>query len=165
MFADTISFKKTLYIDAPAAIVFDFWSDFRNFPKFVWLIERVDIIDDTKSRWIIKAPLGKKVEFKSEIKELVPSESIIWESRHYAVDSGGNIKFTESGRGTRVQLLFSYSIKAHWVHRLAKVMNRLGFPSASFDDGLRKIKRQIERDQSKTQKNSPRSIRANNHNG
>ncbi len=145
MAIDTISFTKTLYIRAPVSAVFGFWSDFRNFPDFIWLIEKVYILDERRSRWVVKAPLGKKVEFDSQITELVEGESIVWRSHHYAVDSQGEIEFADDDGRTQVQLIFSYSIKLHWVHKLAKVMNRLGFPSATFDEGLKKIKNQIER--------------------
>jgi len=141
---DSISFKKLLIVDAPASEVFEFWSEFRNFPKFIWLIESVEILDKRRSRWIVKAPLGKKVTFDSEITEFIKNNSIVWESHHYAVDSWGDIKFTEYHNGTRVDIMFGYAIKHSWVHRLAKIMNRLGFPSMTFDEGLSKIKDEIE---------------------
>lgn len=157
MSVDTINIKKTIFINAPVGAVFRFWSDFRNFPSFIWLIERVEILDQTRSRWVIKAPLGKKVDFNSQITELIEDKSLIWESRHFAVDSRGDIKFTEHGHGTHVQLVFSYSIKLGWVHRIAKMMHRLGFPSVSFDEGLRKIKKEIERNQMLALKGDERS--------
>jgi uncharacterized membrane protein len=144
MSIDTISFSKTLYIKAPVNAVFGFWSDFRNFPDFIWLIERVSILDETRSRWVVKAPMGKKVEFDSQITKLVEDESIVWRSSHYAVDSQGEITFSDNDDETRVQLVFSYSIKLRWVHKLAKAMNRLGFPSVTFDEGLKRIKNKIE---------------------
>lgn len=144
MAIDTISFRKTLCINAPVSAVFGFWSDFRNFPNFIWLVERVNILDEKRSRWVIKAPLGKKVEFDSQIIELTEGQSIVWRSRHHAVDSQGEIRFIESEGHTRVQLVFSYCIKLRYVHKLAKVMNKLGFPSATFDEGLRRIKYEVE---------------------
>lgn len=141
---DTISVRKTLCINAPVSTVFEFWTDFRNFPNFIWLVERVHILDDKRSRWVIKAPLGKQVEFDSQITELIEGRSIVWRSRHYAFDSQGKITFIENDGYTRVQVVFSYCIKLHWVHKLAKMMNRLGFPSATFDEGLLRIKNQVE---------------------
>jgi uncharacterized membrane protein len=141
---DTISFTKSLYVHAPVNQVFEFWSDFRNFPNFIWLVEEVHILDEMRSRWVIRAPLGRKVEFDSQITELIEGQSIVWRSQHYAVDSQGEIKFAGNDGYTRVQLVFSYSIKLHWVHKLANMMNRLGFPSATFDEGLKRIKGQIE---------------------
>lgn len=145
MSIDTISFTKTLYIKAPVNAVFGFWSDFRNFPGFIWIVESVSILDESRSRWVVKAPMGRKVEFDSQITKLVEDASIVWRSGHYAVDSQGEITFSDNDGRTRVQLVFSYSIKLRWVHKLAKVMNRLGFPSVTFDEGLKRIKNQIER--------------------
>ena len=88
--------------------------------------------------------MGKTVEFESQITKLVDNKCIVWHSRHYAVDSQGEITFNDREGETRVQLVFSYTIKLRWVHKLAKVMNRLGFPSVTFDEGLRRIKNKIE---------------------
>lgn len=157
MSIDTINIKKTLYINAPVSAVFRFWSDFRHFPGFIWMVERVDILDETRSRWVIKAPLGKKVDFNSQIIELIEDKSLVWESRHFAVDSRGDVKFSEHRHGTHVQLIFSYSIKLRWVHRLAKMMHRLGFPAMTFDEGLRRIKREIECNQTNVLKSKESS--------
>jgi uncharacterized membrane protein len=144
MMSDIISLRKTVVIRAPLSVVFEFWSNFRNFTDFIWLIESVEVLDSTKSRWIVRAPLNKKVQFDSEIKENIHNYSIVWESHHFAVYSRGDIKFFERGMNTRVDLVFSYAIKEPRIHKLAKIVSRLGFPSLSFDEGLVKIKSEIE---------------------
>jgi uncharacterized membrane protein len=141
---DIISFDKTLNINAPVNEVFRFWSDFQNFPKFIWPVESVEILDRERSRWIVKAPLDKKVKFDAFITEYIQNRSLSWESYHYAADSRGLLRFSELHNGTRVDLKFSYAIKLAWVNKFAKLMHRLGFPSLVFDDGLKKIKHEIE---------------------
>ena len=141
---DIISFGKILNINAPVNEVFLFWSDFQNFPKFIWPVESVEILDRKRSRWIVKAPLDKKVKFDALITESIQNRSLIWESYHYAADSWGLLRFSELQNGTRVDLKFSYAIKLAWVHKFAKLMNHLGFPSRAFDEGLKKIKHEIE---------------------
>ena len=146
MASNIISIKKTLIINAPVSTVFEFWSNFRNFTKFIWLVESVEILDNKRSRWIIKAPLNKKVEFDSEIKESLQNSSIVWESNHFAANSRGDIKFFRHGKGTRVNLIFSYSIKHPRVHELARLVSRFGFPSITFDEGLRKAWNWVQND-------------------
>jgi uncharacterized membrane protein len=141
---DIISFDKTLNINAPVNEVFLFWSDFQNFPKFIWPVESVEILDRERSRWIVKAPLDKKVKFDAFITEYIQNRSLSWESYHYAADSSGILRFSELHNSTRVDLNFSYAIKLVWVRKFAKLMNRLGFPSLAFDEGLKKIKHEIE---------------------
>ena len=58
---DIISFDKTLTINVPVNEVFLFWSDFQNFPKFIWPVESVEILDQERSRWIVKTPLGPRM--------------------------------------------------------------------------------------------------------
>jgi uncharacterized membrane protein len=141
---DSISFRKTLNINAPVNEVFLFWSDFQNFPKFIWPVESVEILDRERSRWIVKAPLDKKVKFDALITESIQNRSLIWEAYHYAADSRGLLRFSELQNGTRVDLTFSYAIKLAWVRKFAKFMNHFGFPSLAFDEGLKKIKHEIE---------------------
>ncbi len=82
MMSDIISLRKTVVIRAPLSVIFEFWSNFRNFTDFIWLIESVEVLDSTRSRWIVRAPLNKKVQFDSEIKEDTRNSLIVWESHH-----------------------------------------------------------------------------------
>lgn len=144
MMSDIISLRKTVVIRAPLSVIFEFWSNFRNFTDFIWLIESVEVLDSTRSRWIVRAPLNKKVQFDSEIKEDIRNSSIVWESHHFAPRNRGDIKFFERGTDTRVDLVFCYAIKEPRIHKLAKIVSRLGFPSLSYYEGLVKIKSEIE---------------------
>ena len=88
--------------------------------------------------------MDRKVKFDSVMSTKVENKSIVWESHHHAVDSRGKLLFSENQGTTTVELVFSYSIKVSWVHKLAKLMNRFGFPSLTFDEGLQRIKQEIE---------------------
>ncbi len=141
---DAVCVHKTITIDAPPSRVFDFWADFRNFPKFIPLIDSVEVLDERHSRWTVKAPLGKTVEFDSRITVLRPNERLCWETRHALGISHGSLRFSEEGAATRVDCDFDYAVKPFWLRRLARLMSELGFPSRAFDEGLRRIKHEIE---------------------
>jgi len=139
-----VRLHKNLSIDAPAKQVFEFWSNFANFQEFISVIDRIDVLDDKTSRWIISAPMGHEITFTSTIVELEPDERLVWESVHHSGRASGTITFTESGGRTRVELDFEYSLRHHWMQTAACQLNRFGFPSRAFDHGLARIKEKIE---------------------
>jgi len=136
--------EKQIAIRASADAVFAFWADFHNFPKFIPLIHAVQVLDERHSRWIVRAPLGRTVEFDSKITEFSPGKRLCWETRHALGVSHGALDFRESNGMTRVACRFDYRLMPRWLQRLAEIMRQLGFPSHSFDEGLRRIKREIE---------------------
>mgnify|MGYP000666160750 FL=1 len=97
---------KNLTINASAQEVFDYWADFRNFQQYIPIIERIDILDDRRSRWVIRAPLSHKVTFESQIKPFEPGKNLVWESRHADGFAKGDLRLTEQGEHTRVELVF-----------------------------------------------------------
>ena len=74
--------RKSLTIHAPAQLVFGYWADFSNFQHFIAIIENIDVIDERRSRWTIKTPLGKKITFDSFITTYEPGNNLAWESKH-----------------------------------------------------------------------------------
>lgn len=137
---------KTVTIDAPARQVFAYWADFRNFQQFIPVIERIDILDDKRSRWLIMAPLGHRVAFESLITTFEPEKNLVWESSHSGGHARGELRLTEMGGNTGVELDFEYSLHRNWMQNIARLVNRFGFPSIAFDHGLARIKEEIEKE-------------------
>jgi len=136
---------KTVTIDAPARQVFAYWADFRNFQQFIPVIERIDILDDKRSRWQISAPLGHKIAFESLITTFEPDRTLIWESNHSDGHARGEVRLTELNESTHVELNFEYRLHRNWMQNIARLVNRFGFPSIAFDHGLARIKEEIEK--------------------
>lgn len=136
---------KNLTINASAQEVFDYWADFRNFQQYIPIIERIDILDDRRSRWIIHAPLGHNVTFESLITTFEPGKNLVWESRHADGFARGDLRLTEQGEHTRVDLVFEYDLYRGWMQNIARLVSHFGFPSLAFDHGLARIKEEIEK--------------------
>ena len=136
---------KNLTINASAQEVFDYWADFRNFQQYIPIIERIDILDDRRSRWVIYAPLSHKVTFESLITTFEPGKNLVWESRHADGFARGDLRLTESGKNTHVELDFEYTLYRGWMRNIARLVSHFGFPSLAFDHGLARIKEQIEK--------------------
>jgi len=136
---------KNLTINASALEVFDYWADFRNFQQYIPIIERIDLLDDRRSRWVIRTPLSHKVTFESLITTFEPGKNLVWESRHAGGFARGELSLTELGENTRVDLDFEYSLNRRWMQNIARLVSHFGFPSLAFDHGLARIKEQIEK--------------------
>jgi len=141
-----VQLHKKLTINAPAKKVFDFWADFRNFQEFIPVIDSIEILDDKQSRWVIHAPLGHKVTFESLITTFEPGSHLIWESSHADGHATGDLKLTERGKTTRVDLDYEYCLRIDWMQNIARLVSHFGFPSLTFDHGLARIKEKIEKD-------------------
>jgi uncharacterized membrane protein len=103
--------KKAITIGRPAEELYCFWRDFRNLPRFMGHLEDVQVIDERRSHWIAKAPLGRTVEWDAEITEDRPDERLAWRSLKCAdVPNDGSVSFEPApgGRGTVVRVDLRY---------------------------------------------------------
>src|SRR5689334_16026576 len=75
-----IKFKKSILIDRPASELYDFWHDFENLPAISDMLESVEVLDVTRSRWTIAAPGDIPVSWEAEIIKDVRDEMIAWRS-------------------------------------------------------------------------------------
>ena len=102
---------NTVTVGLPREKLFDEWRDFTRFPRFMENVERVQKLDEKRSRWTIKAPAGSSVELVTRITEDNPPQSIAWESEPESeIKTQGRVQFLDAGpgRGTMVRLIMRY---------------------------------------------------------
>ncbi|ADG10877.1 cyclase [Caulobacter segnis] len=102
---------RTVTINRPRAELYAFWRDFRNLALFMENVESVTPIDGQRSRWVVKAPAGKTVEWDSLLTEEVENELLAWESAPDAdIKNAGRIEFKDGppGRGTEITATIVY---------------------------------------------------------
>ena len=137
---------RTVTVNRSRAELYAFWRDFRNLARFLENIERVDIGDDRRSHWVIKAPAGRTVEWDSQITEDEPDRLIAWESLDGGdIKNTGRIEFTDAapGRGTLVTATIVYDPPGGDVGRLiAKLFQKEPKMQARRD--LRRFKQLME---------------------
>jgi len=121
-------FGKTLLIGKPADELHREWRDFQKFPAFMDNVERVEMLDDRRSRWTIKAPGGTSVELVTAITEDRPAELIAWKSEPGSdITTEGRVEFIPAApdRGTMVRLIMRYDAPGGIVGKgMAKLMQR-----------------------------------------
>ena len=91
--------------------LYQFWRNFENLPRFMEHLKSVECIDEKRSHWVVKAPMGKEVAWGAEIINDEPGQLIAWQSLPNAEEvNAGTVRFepTADGQGTVVRVLIKY---------------------------------------------------------
>ena len=83
--------EKTIEIDAPVSKVYNQWTQFEDFPRFMEGVERVTQIDDSHLHWVAEVG-GKTKEWDAEIVVQIPDQRIAWQSTS-GVTTAGTVNF------------------------------------------------------------------------
>lgn len=131
--------EKTIEVDAPVSTVYNQWTQFEEFPKFMEGVESVRQVNDTRLHWRAEIA-GKDVEWDAEIFEQTPDRVIAWRSIS-GEENAGAVHFdpTSSG-GTKIRLSLSYDPKG-FVENLG---DALGFVSRRVEGDLERFKNYLE---------------------
>ena len=137
---------RTVTIDLPAQEIYAFWRDFSNLPRVLENVERIDVIDDNRSHWVVKAPAGRTVEWDSVVIDDEPGRLISWQSVEGSeIRTSGRVEFIDAppGRGTYVRATIAYDppggVIAEWI---AKLLQRE--PNVQARRDLRRLKQFLE---------------------
>ena len=131
--------EKTIQVEQPVKAVFDLWTQFENFPRFMSGIKEVWQLDEKHLHW--KAEIGGKTkEWDAEISEKVPHQRIAWRSTSGAENSGTMHFIALSPSKTRVILYLSYGPRG----LVEKMGHNLGVVSARVSCGLNRFKKLSE---------------------
>lgn len=136
---------QTITIARPVEAVYAFWRDLRNLPRFLRHLDRVTVLDDTRSHWVVRGPAGLRLEWDAEIINLIPFELIGWKSLQGAeVASAGSVRFRALGdNSTDVHVRLQYDPPAGKLGAsLAWLVGRE--PAAMLRDDLCRLKQWLE---------------------
>jgi uncharacterized membrane protein len=141
-----IELGKTVHIRAPLEEVFACFKDFRNFPRFMAHVKRVQLAADGRSHWVVAGPAGTRVVWDAEITELVPNQRIAWRTLSRAdIRSTGRVTFAKEADGrTRVQVQLSYHPPAGPLGHFVAVLFGKD-PKRALDDDLLRLQSLLEK--------------------
>ena len=107
-----VEVKTTVSLDKPRSEVYSFWRKLENLPQFMKHLEKVEELDQTKSRWTAKGPAGVgAVSWEAEIVEDQQNELISWRSLPGStVHNAGEVRFIETPSGTDIKVQMSYRL-------------------------------------------------------
>lgn len=106
-----IRVERSLTVNLPREVVYRFWRDFENLPRFMKHLENVEVTGDRTSHWIAKAPFGQSVEWDSEIYSEKENEYISWHSLPGSqIENSGTVRFRNAPdeQGTEVHVILRY---------------------------------------------------------
>src|SRR5690349_12990425 len=99
--------EKTIEVEAPVSAVYNQWTQFEEFPRFMDGVKEVRQLDDTHVHWHAEV-WGKDKEWDAEITEQEPDTRISWKSVGGAANAG-TVRFDriQDGR-TQIRLAMAY---------------------------------------------------------
>ena len=137
--------QRSVTINKSQAELYQFWRNFENLPQFMNHLESVTVLDDKRSHWKVKAPLGYSVEWDAEATGEVENERISWHSIEGSeIPNSGVVEFRPTvNRGTEVRVTLTYEPPAGKLGALiAKLFGEE--PSQQVAEDLRRFKSLME---------------------
>ena len=98
---------KSIEIERPLRTVYNQWTQFEDFPRFMKGVKKVTQLDDQRLHWEAEIG-GKNKEWDVRITDQIPDQLIAWQSEGGEYSSG-TVKFvaTDTSR-TRIDLQILY---------------------------------------------------------
>ena len=81
------SVVESIDVKAPVSTVYNQWTQFEDFPKFMEGVKSVTQIDDTRLHWVAEVA-GREKEWDAEISEQHPDERVAWRATSGAENAG-----------------------------------------------------------------------------
>lgn len=131
--------EESIQVRAPLRAVYDQWTQFEEFPKFMEGIEEVRQIDDTHLHWVA-AFGGQRHEWEAEISEQRPDQRIAWKNTA-GKDNAGVVTFHRiDDEQTRVMVQMDFVPEGI----VEKLGNAFGVPDRRVKGDLARFKELIE---------------------
>jgi len=83
--------ERSIEVELPVETVYNQWTQFEEFPRFMEGVEAVQQFDDTRLHWVANIA-GQRREWDAEITEQVPDQRIAWRSTE-GTPNGGVVTF------------------------------------------------------------------------
>jgi uncharacterized membrane protein len=136
---DMKTISKNIEIDLPVTTVYNQWTQFEEFPKFMEGVNKVVQTDDKHLHWETEIGLAER-EFDAEITEQTPDQVIAWralgDTKHV-----GRVTFEPlSSTKTRVNVEMAHA-PSNFVEKAADV---LGIVGTRIQGDLKRFKSMIE---------------------
>jgi uncharacterized membrane protein len=131
--------EKSIIVDCPLQTVYNQWTQFEDFPRFMEGVKRVTQLDDKRLHWEAEIG-GKHKEWNARITEQIPDMRIAWQSEA-GENTSGIVRFQPDGSdGTRVSLELFYDPKGF----IESAGDAIGIVSHRVESDLERFKEFIE---------------------
>ncbi|MBW3609689.1 MAG: SRPBCC family protein [Actinobacteria bacterium] len=131
--------EQSIDVNAPINTVYNQWTQFEEFPRFMDGVDEVRQLDDTHLHWVASFG-GSRHEWDAEITEQLPDERIAWRNTD-GKDNAGVVTFHRiDDETTRVMVQMDFvpeGIKE-------KIGDAIGAPERRVEGDLERFKELIE---------------------
>lgn len=101
--------EGSIEVGAPVEKVYDYWRNLENLPHFMTNVEEVRQTGPDTTHWVVKGPLGAKLEFDAKTTQNKPNDAIGWNTENGHVQTSGQVRFKKlSTDRTRVEVQMNY---------------------------------------------------------
>lgn len=129
----------SLTVDKPVRDVYDQWTQFESFPRFMPNVERIEQLDNTHLHWQVNIA-GVLREFDAEVTDQIPDSLVAWQATT-GVDQSGVLEFNAlDAEHTEVVLTLNFEPTGV----VESVGDKLGFVEDRAEASLRNFKEYIE---------------------
>lgn len=105
-----IDLQKSIDIQASPEAVFDLWSNYENYPRFMSHVREVRDLGQGRSQWLVEGVPGAYPEWDFVLTEAIRPSVLSWRSEPDAtVRNKGRIVFEPVDGGTRATVNLSYA--------------------------------------------------------
>jgi uncharacterized membrane protein len=131
--------EESIDVNAPASKVYNQWTQFEEFPRFMDGVLEVRQLDDKRLHWRTNIG-GKEKDFIAEITEQLPDKRIAWRSRSGASHVGVVTFHALNDWQTRIMIQMEYEPKGI----IENAGDALGFTTRRIENDLERFKEFIE---------------------
>jgi uncharacterized membrane protein len=132
-------------VHAPIERVFDAWSRFEDFPRFMPMVAEVRPASEDRWHWVIAGPAGAPIEFDSVVTHRDRPRLIAWTTAEGAlVEHSGTARFRPTADdGTRVEIVMSWRPAGGGLGESVAFMSGVD-PDHALREGLSAFKGRLE---------------------
>ena len=135
----TTKVEKSVVVDVPIRTVYNQWTQFQEFPRFMGGIKSVTQLSDDRLEWVAEIA-GVRRRWEAKILEQIPDRRIAWAATEGATNAGA-VTFEDLGRGqTSVRLSLEYEPEG----LMEKVGDKLNVVGKQAEGDLDRFKAFIE---------------------
>jgi uncharacterized membrane protein len=132
--------EKSIDVECPISTVYNQWTQFEEFPRFMKGVKKVTQLDDQRLHWEAEIA-GKDKEWDARITDQVPDQLIAWQSEGGEYTSGTvNFAPVDANR-THISLQLLYDPEGF----VEKAGDTLGVVSSRVEGDLERFKEFIEK--------------------
>ncbi|MGH7233558.1 MAG: SRPBCC family protein [Nitrospiraceae bacterium] len=140
-----VEINKTMNIAAPIDQVFEFWSNYKEFPRYTVHVHDVREKGEGRSRWTVLGTGGLELSWNAVITSFIPNQELAWRTEpDSSVQHAGILKFMDNQDGTTtLHIRMSYNPPAGALgHGIATLFRT--DPKTLIEEDLVRIKTVLE---------------------